>query len=120
MSESATKASGYRVEVVIKGIEEKSRGESREGVWDMPALRATQTTERRRGGHREALSMGGIPLPPRGGWDSEEDEVNRTLYVDDSEDEDTNAMLNKVWSGDIPAVEEAGRHEAMEQDDPRD
>ena len=114
MSESATKASGYRVEVVIKGIEEKSRGESREGVWDMPALKATQTTERRRRGHREALSTGGIPLPPRGGWDSEEDEVNRTLYIDDSEDEGTNTMLNKVWLGEIPAIEEEVRHEVME------
>ena len=82
MSESATKASGYKVEVVIKGIEEKSRGESREGVWDMPALRATQTTERRRGGHREALSTGGIPLSTQqrchvleeeDGWTSEGD-----------------------------------------------
>ena len=80
----------------------------------MPALRATQTTERRRGGHRETLSTGGIPLPPRGGWDSEEDGVNRTLYRDDSEDEGINTMLNEAWLGEVPAIDEENRREAME------
>ena len=70
-------------------------------------------TERRRGGHRETLSTGGIPLPPRGGWDSEEDEVSRTLYRDDSEDENTNAMLNEVWLGEAPAIEEEDRSGTM-------
>jgi hypothetical protein len=78
------------------------------------ALRATQTTERRRGGHRETLSTGGIPLPPRGGWDSEEDEMSRTLYRDDSEDEGINTMLNEVWLGEAPAIEEGDGRGIME------
>ena len=99
MSQSATKASGYNVEVVIKGIEEKNGGGSKEGAWDMPPLRATRTPERRGGKNREVLSTGGILLPPRGGWESEEDEKNGLLYRDDSEDEDTNVMLHEAWAG---------------------
>ena len=120
MSKSATEASGYNVEVVVKGITEKGKGGAGEEVWDMPALRATQMTERRRGGHRETLSTGGIPLPPRGGWDSEEDGINRTLYRDDSEDEGTNTMLHEVWLGEIPAIEEGDRLEVMEEEDPHE
>ena len=97
MSQSATRASGYNVEVVVKGVEEKQEKQGKEREWDMPPLRAMRTPERSRGKNREALSTGGIPLPPRGGWDSEEEERDGLPYRDDSEDENTNVMLNEAW-----------------------
>ena len=120
MSRSAAKASGYNVEVVIKGIEEKHREVSKEGAWDMPPLEATQTPKGRGGRHRETLSTGGIPLPPRGGWDSEEEEISIALYRDDSEDKDTNAMLNEVWANEMPANEERNRCGITEEEEPHD
>jgi len=120
MSKSATKASGYNVEVVIKGIEEKHREGNKEGAWDMPPLKATQTPERRGERLRVTLSTGGIPLPPRGGWDSEEEEISIAPYRDESEDEGTNTMLNEVWANEIPTIEGGNRRGVTEEDEPHD
>ena len=75
MSAAATEACKYEVEVAVKEIKEE---------WELPPLRATQESGRGKG--RE-LSIGGIPLPPRGA----------NTYRDDSEDEDMNEMLNMAW-----------------------
>ena len=87
--------------VVIKGIEEKSGTGSNGGAWDMPPLRATQKPKRGGGKDREVLSVRGIPLPPRGSWDTEKEEMTGLPYRDDSEDEDMNAMLNEAWTGGV-------------------
>ena len=75
MSAAATRACKYKVEVVVKGIQEE---------WDLPPLRATQESGR---GEGRELSVGGIPLPPKGA----------NTYRDESEDEDMNEMLNTAW-----------------------